>query len=305
MVSKVSICIPSFNRKQHLLNTLKAIIVESHDIDFIDEIILIDDGYSSTDRDEIISEMQSYQKFRYHKSGSSGSFGDVYLECMKAAKTNYVLITYDDDVLFTQNLEKSLVARYDNDWSVVVPVWLSQKNRLLRGSKRKTHIIKPLKLLRYMAHAPGIIYNKDSCQNELKVLANRLSKDCLLSKMYPQVLLAALLIDGGKTIISSPNIIGKDGLGLPTEIKTPDGDDYFSLRARLNQYLSLIEIDDAQILNNDTIQNLRSEYFARILIEQSHNITVTAFLFYCKRTLTMQYRVCRHKLKNKLMRIFN
>ena len=305
MINKISICIPSFNRKQHLLNTLKAIIGESHDMDFIDEIILIDDGYSSTDRDEIISEMQSHQKFRYYKSESSGSFGNVYLECMKAAKTNYVLITYDDDVLFTQNLEKSLVARYDNDWSVVVSVWLSQKNKILRGSKQETHIIKPLKLLRYMAHAPGIIYNKDNCQKELTVLADRLSKDCLLSKMYPQVLLAALLIDGGKTIISSPNIIGKDGLGLPTEIKTPDGDDYFSLRARLNQYLGLIEIDDAKILNKDTIQNLRSEFFARILIEQSHNITVAALLFYCKRTLTTQYRVCRHKLKNKLMRIFN
>lgn len=305
MVNKISICIPSFNRKQHLLNTLKAIIVESHNIDFIDEIILIDDGYSSTDRDEIISEMQSYQKFRYHKSGGFGSFGNVYLECMQAAKTNYVLITYDDDVLFTQNLEKSLVALYDEDWSVVVPVWLSQKNRLLRGSKRKTHIIKPLKLLRYMAHAPGIIYNKDSFQNELKILADRLSKDCLLSKMYPQVLLAALLLDGRKRIISSPITIGKDGIGLPTEIRTPDGDTYFSLRARLNQYLNLIEIDDAKILHRDTIQNLRSEFFARILLEQSYNITVAAFLFFFKRKLSTQYRLSRHKLKNKLMRIFN
>lgn len=305
MTHKISICIPSFNRQRHLLSTLKAISAQSHDIDFIEEIVLVDDGYTIKERDEIILEMQSHPKFRYHRADSSGSFGNVYLECINIAKTDYVLITYDDDELFVRNLIKIRDTLCNHDWSIIVPVWLSAKNKLLRGSKRQSHIVKQHKILRYMAHAPGIIYNKNTCSTELSMLTERLSTGCLLSGMYPQVFLAALLLSSKKNIMSTPIKIGKDGAELPTEIKTKNGKSYSSLQARLCQYSDLIEINDSDIMNDNIIKNLRVEFFARILLEQSRGITLSAFYFFIQRRLRTHYRISKHKIKNLLTRIFD
>ena len=303
MSSSISICIPSFNRKEHLIETLHRILSKVESNTPIEEVIFIDDGYDISDRNDIVAQMQHYTKFEYYKAKDTNSFGSVFLECFKAAKTDYVLITYDDDLFFTERIVdlQNFISDTQN-WSLAVPAWKSGSNKLLRGSMKNRHVIETKKMLRYLAHAPGILYNLGSFSDELDTLRTQLAKNCVFSQMYPQVLLGALLLDGKKILVSLPIEIGQDGSELTTEIKTLDGEAYFSLRARLHQYMSLIDINDHGTLTTSTLDQLRVEFLARILLEHNRSISAHAVAFYMRRRLLISYRSLKHKIKKIISR---
>lgn len=299
MNDRLTICIPSFNRKDHLKRTLRDMLSEVEHVSCVEEVIFVDDGYDSDSRDNILACFEEYDKFRYQRTKTSGSFGHVFLECIRASKTNHVLITYDDDILFTKNLQKlHTICKRNNDHSIFVPVWLSTSNKSLRGSPKKTHSIHERDILRFMAHAPGICYKKSAINDNLtEALMQRLEFRCAFSEMYPQVVLASLLADRRGKILATPIPIGKDGAALPTEIKTINGDSYFTLRARLHQYLALLDMDDSKVLGNPIITHLRTNFLARILLQHTDLIIMRTVRFYVGRRILTSFRTLKHRLK--------
>lgn len=303
MNSRLTICIPSFNRKDYLKRTLLGILREVQDEPCVQEVIFVDDGYESTARDEILSCVKECAKFRYYATKTTGSFGQVFAECIKSSETDYVLITYDDDILFTKNLrEVHAVCNQNNDCAIFVPAWLSTSNRYLRGSSKKLHKISGRNILRNLAHAPGICYKKSALEkNFMTVLKRRLELKCAFSEMYPQVLISALLHNDGGKILSTPIHIGKDGAVLPTEIKTITGDSYYTLRARLHQYLALMDLNDGKVIRGPIIQHLRVNFLARIMLEHTDFIALPAFMLYIRRRVVTSVRMLKHKLKRLII----
>lgn len=299
----ITICIPSFNRKEHVKGTLLDILSGVEADPSVKEVIFVDDGYESRDLDEILSCVKEHSKFRYYRTGTTGSFGHVFLECINSSETDYVLITYDDDILFTKNLQElNAVCNQNSDYAIFVPVWLSTSNRYLRGSSKKIHKVSGRKILRYLAHAPGICYKKPALEkNFTTILRQRLKSKCAFAEMYPQVLIAALLDDGGGKILSTPIQIGKDGAVLPTEIKTTTGESYYTLRARLHQYLALMDLNDKKIIRSPIIKHLRINFLARIMLEHTDLIVLSAFTFYVRRHIITSFRILKHRLKRLII----
>ena len=303
MDNRLTICIPSFNRKEYLMRTLLNILSEVEDEPCVQAVIFVDDGYGSAVRDEILSRVKEHSKFRYYRTTATGSFGHVFLECIKSSETDHVLITYDDDILFTKNLrELHTVCKQNSDCAIIVPAWLSTSNRYLRGSSKNIHRIHGRNILRHLAHAPGICYKKSVLEkNFMTILKRRLELRCAFSEMYPQVLISALLYNDGGKILSTPIQIGKDGAVLPTEIKTITGDAYYTLRARLHQYLALMDLNDGKVIGSPTIQHLRVNFLARIMLEHTDFIALPAFMLYMRRRIVTSLRMLKHKLKKLII----
>ena len=119
--------------------------------------------------------------------------------------------------------------------------------------------------------------------------------------MYPQVLISALLYNDGGRILSTPIQIGKDGAVLPTEIKTVTGDSYYTLRARMHQYLALMDLNDGKVIRSPIIQHLRINFLARIMLEHTDFIALPAFMLYARRRIVTSFRMLKHKLKRLII----
>jgi hypothetical protein len=298
MTSGISICIPSFNRMDELIGTLDEILLGVSDYQFVQEVILLDNGYVARERNHIKSKFSSFEKFRIISVGERKSFGDVFLACLKAAQMDYVLVSYDDDRLFVNGLV-DLYAQVstDNFGALYVPAWNGIQGGVIRGSMGRAQKVESGDLLRYLAHGPGLLYNKAVLNNELAQLEEILQQGCVFTQMYPQVLLGALILNTARPIVSVPLIIGQDGKAMPTEIKTVEGDDYYSLRARLHQYLCLLRLDEIRLLDSATIVRLRIEFLARILLLESWRIVFGAIMLGLRRATVSQYRLLKHEVK--------
>ena len=303
MNSRLTICIPSFNRKEYLKRTLVDILREVEGDPCVHEVIFVDDGYENASRDEILSCVKEYAKFRYYATKTTGSFGHVFVECIQASATEHVLITYDDDILFTKNLQDlHAVCEQTSDYAIFVPVWLSTSNKYLRGSPKKSHRIQDRNILRFLAHAPGICYKKSVIEKKLvPTLIKRLESKCAFAEMYPQVFVAALLADCRGKSLSTPIQIGKDGAVLPTEIKTIDGASYYTLSARLHQYLALLDLDDSEVIGSPVVTQLRVNFLARILLEHTDLVVLRTVSFYLRRRIMLTFRMLKQKLKSLII----
>lgn len=302
MQGTLTICIPSFNRFKALDRLLESLLKETQDIEQIDQILFVDDGYENDSVRLIKEKYKKFSKFRYHKNKNTGSFGSVYAECLTEANSDFILITNDDDFLYLKEITACLNHFFTlTQTGLVSPIWLSNANRIIRGNQ-SNRIIKANEILKYTAHAPGLIFSKIAISEHLKALKERLEKKCLFCMTYPQVFLSALLIDNSYKIYSLNYTVGRDDLSLPTEIKSPNGDEYFSLKSRLLQYLSLLVIKDDKILSNDVLDPLCSNFVGRILLHHNNNFLYSTMSFVINRRFVEFYRNTKFKL-NQIIKL--
>ena len=293
----LTICIPSFNRFSALDELLESLVDSCKNIEEIAEILFVDDGYDTKSIAYIIEKYKNAPKFKYHKNPIGGSFGAVYSECLKVDSSDFILVMNDDDILFPKGIIDSLgLLQTLPSVDIASPIWLSQSSRIIRGSRFRNKCLGYKQVLKYTAHAPGIIFRKSAVQDKIPILRKRLSESCTFSMMYPQVLLSALMIDDGAEIYSLSVEIGKDGHAFPTEIKSISTGVYFSLRSRVLQYSSLLEMKDQNVLSNKIQEVLCWNFLARIAFFQNRNTLRSIILFIIKRHLIGSYRNKKFKI---------
>tara|TARA_B100001057_G_scaffold334833_1_gene335469 strand:- start:281 stop:1207 length:927 start_codon:yes stop_codon:yes gene_type:complete len=297
----LTICVPSFNRINALDGFLGSILNACESLNEVTEVLFVDDGYDKKSVSYILEKYNKFSKFKYHKNPNSGSFGSVYAECLSVADSEFILITNDDDILFPDGILKCInKIKNQKDLGVVSPVWLSNANRVIRGNKFYKRNIRTNNTLRYTAHAPGLIFCSSSIKSKLPELKKRLLQNCVFTSTYPQVFLSTLIVDDGKYIQTLDIEIGKDGHELPTEIKSPDGEEYFSLKSRLLQYYALLEIKDLKFFSDKLIDELCWNFLARIVLYQKRNTLYSIIFFVLRRRLIENFRNVRHKLKQSM-----
>jgi hypothetical protein len=297
----LSICIPSFCRTDALEESLGSLLRACENINEIEEIIFVDDGYDQNFSSYIIDKYKIFKKFRYHKNPVSGSFGAVYVECLSVAASEYILVTNDDDILFPEGIMACLT-NFQNlsQTGLIVPVWLSSVNRVIRGHRGKGNKIYANNILKYTAHAPGLIFKKSVVDENIVAIRERLSANCTFTMMYPQVLLSGLVLDKGFSIFSLGITIGKDGHSLPTQIVLSNGDTYYSLKARVLQYYSLLDIETQKLLSQDVQSALCWNFLARIILNQKRKILLSIMSFLIRRSFISLYRNLKFSIYKKI-----
>lgn len=96
---KVSICIPTYNRKDYLKETLETVFAQTYK-DY--EVVIVDDG-STDGTDEMIAGMT--ENIRYFKQENAGDAA-ARNTLMKMAKGEYITFIDSDDLLYPDTVER-------------------------------------------------------------------------------------------------------------------------------------------------------------------------------------------------------
>ena len=135
MAPNVSVCIPTYNRRELIKETLDSVFAQSYK-DF--EVVIVDDG--STDGTEQMIADAGYD-VRYHWQENAGD-ADARNTLIKLAKGKYISFLDSDDLLWPDALERMVKAIPDGDDNVIVygPYTAIDKDgNILRRKKKKLY----------------------------------------------------------------------------------------------------------------------------------------------------------------------
>lgn len=95
---KISICIPTYNRADNLINCLESIVVNEK-ISLVDFEVCISDNFSNDNTESIVKTYQNKLPIKYYKS--SNNIGRVrnYLNVVSIASGDFIWLIGDDDLL--------------------------------------------------------------------------------------------------------------------------------------------------------------------------------------------------------------
>lgn len=109
----VSICIPTYNRKEYLRQALDSVVAQTYK-DF--EIILFDDG--STDGTEEMVKNSGYNiRYYWHENQGEAAACNKLIEL---AKGRYISFVHSDDLLFADSIERMVEAMKAEPVDVIV-----------------------------------------------------------------------------------------------------------------------------------------------------------------------------------------
>lgn len=95
---KLSICIPTYNRAQHLSNCLNSIISIKKPNEFQFEICISDNG-SKDSTQEIVNNAKTYLDINYNRNESNLGISRNFIKVVSMAKGEFVWLIGDDDLL--------------------------------------------------------------------------------------------------------------------------------------------------------------------------------------------------------------
>ncbi len=109
---KVSICIPTYNRADHLVNCLNSIIKCKSRSSLKFE-VCISDNHSSDNTEDVVRDAMSSIDIKYHRNSSNLGIPRNFLNVVSMAKGDYIWLIGDDDLLMPYAIE-SLYRLIDN-----------------------------------------------------------------------------------------------------------------------------------------------------------------------------------------------
>ena len=102
----ISICVPTYNRFDHLRQTLKNLLEITKAQDLIEEILVIDNNENNKAEDIIRKFSKKSKKIRYIKNEKNIGPENNFKKCIIESKGKYVWLIADDDFLFQDSIEK-------------------------------------------------------------------------------------------------------------------------------------------------------------------------------------------------------
>lgn len=103
-MEKISICIPSLNRKNYLLQALHSIINGTKQINRVE--VCISNNCSAEDYSEVESLIENYPFIKYTKQSQRISLDENMHACVKMANGDYIYYLGDDDYFFEGSVDK-------------------------------------------------------------------------------------------------------------------------------------------------------------------------------------------------------
>jgi len=101
---KLSICIPTYNRAQHLSNCLQSLISMRKPEGFQFEICISDNG-SNDNTKEVVNNAKKEIRINYNRNESNLGIARNFLKVVSMAKGEFVWLIGDDDLLLPHSLE--------------------------------------------------------------------------------------------------------------------------------------------------------------------------------------------------------
>jgi len=97
-VTKLSVCIPTYNRAAHLANCLNSIILSNSQTDLQFQ-VCVSDNNSNDETEKVVRHAQSIIDIKYHKNSSNLGIPRNFLNVVSMADGDFVWLIGDDDLL--------------------------------------------------------------------------------------------------------------------------------------------------------------------------------------------------------------
>jgi glycosyltransferase involved in cell wall biosynthesis len=154
----VSICIPTYNRKDYLLETLKSVFAQTYN-DF--EVVVLDDG-STDGTKEMVARAGCPVRYYWHENQGEAATCNKLVELSRAA---YISFIHSDDLLVPDAIER-MVDVMDSEAGEVVVYGnyfrIDEHGNICGRSKRKLHTgwITPQLFRDIIVHPNGSMFPK-------------------------------------------------------------------------------------------------------------------------------------------------
>lgn len=102
---KISICIPTYNRAEYLINCLESISLNKNVL-MIDYEICISDNCSTDNTEEIVQSFEKKIPINYHRNSSNIGRVKNYLNVVNIANGDFIWLIGDDDLLLPSAIHK-------------------------------------------------------------------------------------------------------------------------------------------------------------------------------------------------------
>lgn len=114
-MTKLSICIPTYNRVEHLADCLNSIVLCNAQSEFKFE-ICVSDNNSNDGTEDVVRQTQTVLDIKYHKNTSNLGIPRNFLNVVSMAKGDFVWLLGDDDLLMPNAIVElySLIENHPN-----------------------------------------------------------------------------------------------------------------------------------------------------------------------------------------------
>jgi len=229
----ITVGIPAFNRPEPLNELVESLlpVVEKYNV----EILIVDDHSEPEIKLKSLDVCKGKIRLLRNSDKNLG-YALTYLRLFKEAKTKYMMMMADDDVIDAQALLPLIEFVNLNNPDFLSSIY-ELDGKLYRGRK-KLRKIKGYEFFEASSHAPGLIYNVDTVNkyiHDLEESRRKQHKDALL---YPQVVLLASLLSRGADCMWYPSTVASQGYELESGHTDSSGQHYWSLKRRWDQVLA-------------------------------------------------------------------
>ena len=292
---KISIAIPSANR----IKELKEVVfnISKSGLNSIEEILIVNDGYDQSTILEAFNR-ESEIPIRVVNNKYEKGFAWAFITLIEEVKSEYFIFMTDDDILNIDQIP-CLFNHIQHSKSVIIsPSWLGSNLYPLRSCSKDT-VISIQTLLKYTAHAPGLVFNTAACEGVIEQLKSIINEKIIFSLMYPQVILGGLLLKSSQEMTAIPLIIGEDNHNIATGLTCDDGSAYFTFYSRSIQLASLDKLsrsNNSLFFNNSFFVNLKIQIMARMMLKSRFKIVISATIIYLIRSFKVKmYTLIKNK----------
>ena len=231
-MGNLSIAIPTFRRDEILVE-----ILENHECRKVASefpITVLDDGNSRGLEDKVRS---ASPRVKFLKNAENQGFARSLVRLLRNCETRYMLLSADDDCLDLEGIFRLADHLERTNFDFLSPCSF---DGLPRGRAR-TGPIFAVDIPKAANHAPGLVFKTKAVVSVLEFLDKLLDEKNRAAEDYPQVVIAYLLILNGHTLAWYDSSPVRTGFDAPSQFKDSEGRPYWSLPARVEQYLGFME----------------------------------------------------------------
>jgi glycosyltransferase involved in cell wall biosynthesis len=261
----LTIGIPTYKRPYKLLELLEHLSPElnSKKID----VLLIDDGDDPATATNA-ARFAGHSGFIHLKNETNMGYTWTFCRLLEECQTEYLLVTADDDLIETGNIEKFERILRKNRPDFACPIY-TLKGEIYRGVLANRSIA-PTEYIACSGHAPGIIYRVEAFRPLVPLIYKRLEERKSDAVCYPQVLCAIATLLQARAAIFIGLVSAFDNGNLPSELNDTNGKQYSHYESRLQQFAAFDEFianfpTDYESIREEMLRAHRAGFIQRVI----------------------------------------
>lgn len=228
----LTIGIPTYRRYRPLDRLIRAILESPYLADA--RVLVMDDSAMPDESALALMRYAQEPRVRYVVNDINVGYGKNVLRLLQDVETEYMLLMADDDVLLDRNIP-SLIEFLERHRPARAAGGFRFAKHAATRVVPKARMIMPEDYFVSSAAASGLVFRATECRRHVTTILDLIESGNEFASLYPQVVLAILLLCEQAPSMYVPHIIAEEGEGLPSGIRDFDGNNYASLSSRIRQ----------------------------------------------------------------------